>query len=294
MKSLLLASALTLALAPVLSAENQDEVKPPAKSHVQAQTPHRVAPVRTQVQAPRVHQAPRVQQTVAPTFQPRTNPNVVNRTNRPDSAARFRNTLPKADMPQTNRNFQADTNTVRNRDWRNRTRTNPNTVVNPTVPRTTTTVQSDTNARNRDWRNRTNTNVQNQTTANFDRDDSARRRDRSRHDRSWWRSRYNRFVLFGGGYYYWDNNYWYPAYGYDPYYNTYSYDEPIYGYQDRDPGQVIASVQTELQRLGYYRYAVDGLMGPATRAAIANFQRDNGLSVTAAIDRRTLQTLGLG
>jgi hypothetical protein len=292
MKSLLLASALTLALAPVLSAENQDEVKPP-KSRTQVQTRH-VAPARTQVQAPRVHQAPRVQQNVAPTFQPRTNPNVVNRTYRPDAAARFRDRLPNADMPRTNRTFQADTTTVRNRDWRNRTRTNTNTVLNPRTPRTTTTVQSDTNARNRDWRNRTNPNFQNQPTANFDRDDSARRRDRNHHDRSWWRSRYHRFALFGGGYYYWNNNYWYPAYGYDPYYNTYSYDEPIYGYEDRDPGQVIASVQTELQRLGYYRYAVDGLMGPATRAAIANFQRDNGLAITAAIDRRTLRSLGLG
>jgi len=120
------------------------------------------------------------------------------------------------------------------------------------------------------------------------------RNHRHHHDRGWWRSRYNRFVIFGGGYYYWDNNYWYPAYGYDSRYNTYSYDEPIYGYQDMAPGQVIANVQRELQRLGYYRYAVDGLMGPATRAAIANFQRDNNLAITSAIDRRTLQSLGLG
>jgi hypothetical protein len=291
MKSLLLASALALAIAPALSAENQDEVKPP-KSRPQAQTPHHVAPARTQVQAPHV------QRNIAPTFQPnttrwqpRTNPNVVNRTYRPDSTARFRKTIPNADQPRPTSRFQTDT-TVQNRDWRNRTRTNTNTVVNPRTPRTTTTVQTDTNARNRDWRNRTNTNVQNQTTANFDQANASRIR--RHHDRSWWRSRFNRFVLFGGGYYYWDNNYWYPAYGYDPYYSSYSYDEPIYGYQDMDPGQVIASVQTELQRLGYYRYAVDGVMGPATRAALANFQRDNGLAITAAIDRRTLQSLGLG
>jgi hypothetical protein len=283
MKSLLLASALTLALVPVLSAENQDEVKAP-KNRPQVQARH-VAPARTQVQAPHV------QRNFAPNFQLRTNPNVVNRTYHPDSAARFRNTLPRADMPRSNRTFQADT-TVRNRDWRNRTRTNTNTVVSPRTPQTTTTVQSDTNARNRDWRNRTNTNVQNRTTANFDRDNANRVR--QRHDRRWWRSHYNRFVLFGGGYYYWDNSYWYPAYGYDPYYSTYSYDEPVYGYQDMAPGQVIASVQTELQRLGYFRYAVDGVMGPATRAALANFQRDHGLSITATIDRRTLQSLGLG
>jgi hypothetical protein len=269
----------------MLSAENQDEVKA-LKNRSQAQT-HKVAPARNQVQTPQV------QRNVAPNFQPRTNPNVVNRTYRPDSAVRFRNTLPNMDMPRPTRTFPADTTAVRNRDWRNRPNNNTNTVVNPRTPQTTTTVQTDTNARNRDWRTRTNnTTFQNQTTANFDRDNASRIR--HRHDRSWWRSRYNRFVLFGGGYYYWDNNYWYPAYGYDPYYNNYSYDEPVYGYQDMDPGQVIARVQTELQRLGYYRYAVDGLMGPATRAAIANFQRDNGLAITAAIDRRTLQSLGLG
>ena len=68
---------------------------------------------------------------------------------------------------------------------------------------------------------------------------------------AWWRSNYSRFALFGGGYYYWDSGYWYPAYGYDPYFSTYVYDAPIYGYNDLEPGQVIASVQAELQRRGY-------------------------------------------
>jgi hypothetical protein len=177
-------------------------------------------------------------------------------------------------------------------------------------------VQSDVNARNRfdrtdhnrfdrTDRNRfdrnrttTNTNVNaNRTRQNFNHlnwADARRNRDRNRHDRGWWRSHFNRFVLFGGGYYYWDGGYWYPAYGYDDAYNSYSYDEPIYGYEDQDPSQTISSVQTELQRLGYYKYAVDGTMGPATRAAIANYQRDNGLSITSAIDEPTLQSLGLG
>ncbi len=124
-------------------------------------------------------------------------------------------------------------------------------------------------------------------------EEARRRNHRSHHHRDWWRSRYTRFALFGTGYYFWDNGYWFPAYGYDSAYNTYAYDEPIYGYNDLEPGQVIASVQTELQRLGYYRYAVDGQMGPATRAAIANYQRDTGLSITSAIDEPTLQSLGL-
>jgi hypothetical protein len=114
-----------------------------------------------------------------------------------------------------------------------------------------------------------------------------------RHQHDWWRSRYNQFALFGGGYYYWDNNYWYPAYGYDQAYDAYSYDGPIYGYDGLPPGQVVGNVQAALQEQGYYRGAVDGTMGPMTREAIANFQRDHGLAITTAIDEPTLRSLGL-
>jgi peptidoglycan hydrolase-like protein with peptidoglycan-binding domain len=52
-------------------------------------------------------------------------------------------------------------------------------------------------------------------------------------------------------------------------------------------------VQRELRRQGYYRGAIDGLIGPMTRAAIARYQRDNGLYVTRAVDGPTLASLGL-
>ena len=119
---------------------------------------------------------------------------------------------------------------------------------------------------NRNWQNRSNTNrnwQNNNTAGTFTYEQARSRFHRDRHDRNWWRSHYNRIVLFGGGYYYWDNNYWYPAYGYDPSYSTYAYDEPIYGYNELAPGQVIANVQTALQEQGYYNDAVDGLIGPA-------------------------------
>ena len=35
-------------------------------------------------------------------------------------------------------------------------------------------------------------------------------------DQGWYRSRYSRVELIGGGYYYFNNGYWYPAWGYDP------------------------------------------------------------------------------
>ena len=283
---LLLAFSLTTALTQVVNGED-DPIKP-VKHQQQAPAPRRQA----------VTQAPRLQQHTNTVHQqqslyraPRFNPVTTNQNTRVRSY--------NQDMARTNRFNQTAQYRPRFRN------NNPNVVTTPrtTIPQNNITAQSNVSPRNRLNRqtfNRNNTNLQNRTTANFQNSstlswsDARRRNSRERHNRSWWSSRYNRFVLFGGGYYYWDNYYWYPAYGYDPYYNSYSYDEPIYGDQDVDPGQLIANVQTELQRLGYYRYAVDGLMGPATRAAIANFQRDNGLPMTSAIDQPTLQTLGLG
>ena len=117
--------------------------------------------------------------------------------------------------------------------------------------------------------------------------------DRSRHDRNWYRSRYTRFAVFGGGYYYQNSGYWYPAYGYDPYFANYSYDAPIYSYNDQDPAQVIANVQTALQSLGYDPGEINGTYGPSTRLALLNFQGDNGLPATGEIDQETLESLGL-
>ena len=113
------------------------------------------------------------------------------------------------------------------------------------------------------------------------------------HDRIWWGSHFNRISLFGGGYYYWDNGYWYPAWGYDNRYQYYPYDGPIYAYNDLPPNQVVANVQAALQAQGYYHGDVDGLLGPLTRAALAGYQRDHGLYTTAAIDRPTLSSLGM-
>jgi hypothetical protein len=124
-------------------------------------------------------------------------------------------------------------------------------------------------------------------------DEARRFHRRGVRDRSWYERNYDRFALFGGGYYYFDRGYWYPAYGYDTRYTTYRFDEPIYGYNSLEPGQVLVNVQRQLRREGYYRGAIDGLIGPQTRAALARYQRDNGLYVTRAIDGPTLAALGL-
>jgi hypothetical protein len=112
------------------------------------------------------------------------------------------------------------------------------------------------------------------------------------HDRSWWRSHYDRIVFVNGGWYYWNTGYWYPAWGYDPY-AYYPYDGPIYAYNGLAPDQVIADVQSQLQRDGYYAGPIDGILGPMTREAIGGFQANNGLAVTSTIDEPTLSTLGI-
>ena len=112
------------------------------------------------------------------------------------------------------------------------------------------------------------------------------------HERNWWRTHYNRVVFVYGGWYAWNAGYWIPAWGYDS--NAYyAYDGPIYAYNNLPPDQVIANVQAALQEQGYYQGEVDGLLGPLTRAAVANYQRDHGLYITSAIDRPTLSSLGM-
>ena len=123
--------------------------------------------------------------------------------------------------------------------------------------------------------------------------EASRRYDHARHDRNWWRSHYSNIVLVDGGYYYWDSGYWYPAWGYDPSYDTYPYDGPIYGFDGLNPDQVVADVQAQLQREGYYNGPVNGILDPPTQAAIAYYQRDHNLAITSVVDAATVTSLGL-
>jgi opacity protein-like surface antigen len=113
------------------------------------------------------------------------------------------------------------------------------------------------------------------------------------HNHDWWRHHFTTIVFVTGGYYYWDAGYWCPAWGYDPAYNNYDYDGPIYTYGDLLPDQVTINVQNALRQDGYYAGPLNGSLSPATRAAIANYQRDNGLVITGAIDEPTVESLGL-
>ena len=90
---------------------------------------------------------------------------------------------------------------------------------------------------------------------------------------------YNPYSYYGG----------YPYSGYNGYNNYYSYYTPTYGYNV----SMVASVQRRLGELGYYHGAVDGIIGPQTRGAIAAFESRNGLVVDARISRPLLFRLGL-
>jgi putative peptidoglycan binding protein len=116
------------------------------------------------------------------------------------------------------------------------------------------------------------------------------------HDSGWWDNCGDQ-IVFVAVYsqpfpFYFDAGYWYPAWGYYPD-AYYPYDGPIYGYNDLPPDEIIENVQIELYNQGYLSGPIDGILGPDTQAAIADYQADHGLAVTAAIDEPTVESLGL-
>jgi hypothetical protein len=105
---------------------------------------------------------------------------------------------------------------------------------------------------------------------------------------------YGPSVSFGFGYPY---SYGYYPYGYSSYY-PYDYTYGYYGYNRSGygayaNGSVVIQVQSRLARAGYYRGAIDGVMGPRTRYAIQAYERDHGLRADGAISRSLLRNMGL-
>ena len=123
--------------------------------------------------------------------------------------------------------------------------------------------------------------------------DAMRRYRHERHDHDWWKQHYVIIVLVGGGYYYQESGFWYPAWGYDPNYERYEYDGPIYTYGNLLPDQVIVNVQNALKQLGYYAGDINGSLGVNTRNALRAYQQDYGLDTTGVVDEATVRALGL-
>ena len=49
--------------------------------------------------------------------------------------------------------------------------------------------------------------------------------------------------------------------------------------------------QVELRFRGLYKGSLDGVLGPKTKLALVQFQRDNGLNRTASLDAQTWEAL---
>jgi Putative peptidoglycan binding domain len=86
--------------------------------------------------------------------------------------------------------------------------------------------------------------------------------------------------------------YGYPYYGYYPYGYYGGPRETVYQAATVDRSTVIA-VQRRLARNGYYRGAIDGVIGDGTRSAIRSYERAHGLRVDGFIDPQLLATMGL-
>lgn len=53
----------------------------------------------------------------------------------------------------------------------------------------------------------------------------------------------------------------------------------------------VREIQTSLQAKGFYKGPLDGIIGPQTRAALANYRQSEGLPPTAVLDQKTLHEL---
>lgn len=58
-------------------------------------------------------------------------------------------------------------------------------------------------------------------------------------------------------------------------------------------GNVVREAQGKLQRDGYYKGQIDGVVGPETRQALSAYQQHEGLRQTATLDQPTLQRMNL-
>jgi Putative peptidoglycan binding domain len=102
---------------------------------------------------------------------------------------------------------------------------------------------------------------------------------------------YRSHIFFDAGFGY-PFGYGYPYYGYYPYDYYGGPRETVYQATTADRSLVI-EVQRRLARNGYYRGAIDGVIGQGTRNAIRSYERAHGLQVDGLIDPRLLATMGL-
>ncbi|MCC8122567.1 MAG: spore cortex-lytic enzyme [Oscillospiraceae bacterium] len=64
-------------------------------------------------------------------------------------------------------------------------------------------------------------------------------------------------------------------------------------YRQGATGETVRTIQTKLQRWGYYTGTVDGIYGSSTADAVKYFQRTNGLTADGVVGPSTLRALGM-
>ncbi len=60
---------------------------------------------------------------------------------------------------------------------------------------------------------------------------------------------------------------------------------------ERVSSDKVKHAQQALQDEGLYKGSIDGIVGPQTRDAVSQYQRDHNLKQTAMLDRQTLRSL---
>ncbi|HJT87933.1 MAG TPA: peptidoglycan-binding domain-containing protein [Bryobacteraceae bacterium] len=55
----------------------------------------------------------------------------------------------------------------------------------------------------------------------------------------------------------------------------------------------VTAAQRSLKQKGFYKGNLDGDMGPETRAAVREYQKNSNLNVTGRLDQATLSSLGV-
>src|SRR5687767_8624043 len=66
-----------------------------------------------------------------------------------------------------------------------------------------------------------------------------------------------------------------------------------YGASSSMDSQTVRQVQQALSDKGHNPGAIDGIMGPRTRAALQDYKRKNNLSGASGLDQQTLDSLGV-
>ncbi len=140
------------------------------------------------------------------------------------------------------------------------------------------------------------------------RDDRWRHHDRDWRNHHWHHPHYVNYYYGGYPYFGYPFGFGYGGYGYGGYGYGYGYPSfgvsfysggytggyrPYYGgttYQGGG-GSVVSQVQQRLAQAGYYRGAIDGVIGDRTRSAIRAYERASGLPVDGRIDQNLLARL---